>query len=338
MTTILVLNLGSPKDLKKNSVKEYLREFLSDDLVVDLPKPIQQFILRCFILPFRPKITKEAYEKIWTNKGSPLLLYTEAIAKKLSKSMNMPTIVAMRYQQPSIQQAIQILKKNREKEVIVLPLYPHHAQATTTTTILEVKKQIIEHYPSLSAIYVKPFFNEESYIDALAKNIQSQIKEDFDMLLFSYHGIPERQLKKTEINKKHCMIVDDCCHQACEASYQCYKSNLTIATEKVVHKLQLPQDKWEITFQSRIGPGWLKPFTDKTLVKLGKSDKKCILVTSPAFVVDCLETLEEINIRGRESFMNAGGHKFIQLNCLNDSEESINCLTEVIKKTIKENS
>jgi protoporphyrin/coproporphyrin ferrochelatase len=338
MTTILVLNLGSPKDLNKNNVKEYLREFLSDDLVVDLPKPIQQFILRCFILPFRPKVTKEAYEKIWTEQGSPLLIYTESIAKKLSKSMNMPTIVAMRYQQPSIEKAIKKLKENREEEVIVLPLYPHHAQATTTTTILEVKKQIAKHYPSLSAIYVEPFSNEESYIDALAKNIQSQIKEDFDMLLFSYHGIPERQLKKTEINKKHCMVVDDCCHQPCEASYQCYKSNLTIATEKVVEKLQLPEDKWEITFQSRIGPGWLKPFTDKTLVKLGKSNKKRILVASPAFIADCLETLEEINIRGRESFISAGGREFTQLNCLNDSKESINCLSEVITKAITGNS
>ena len=334
MTTILILNLGSPKNLEKNNVKEYLREFLSDDLVVDIPKPLQQFILRCFILPFRPKVTQEAYEKIWTKEGSPLLIYTDKIAKKLSNALKLPTIVAMRYQNPSIRQAIMQLKDNQEKHVVVLPLYPHNAQATTLTTELEVKKQIKEVYPKLRATFIKPFYNEEAYIEALAKNIEGQLKKDYDMLLFSYHGIPERQLRKTKVNKEHCMVVDDCCHQPCEASEQCYKSNLTTATEKVVKKMQIPDEKWKITFQSRIGPGWLKPFTDKELIKLGKSNKKRIYVASPAFIADCLETLEEINIRGRESFIEAGGKEFTQIKCLNDSKESIECLTQIVEKAI----
>ena len=334
MTTILILNLGSPKDLKKKSVREYLREFLSDDLVVDLPKPLQQFILRCFILPFRPKATKEAYEKIWTKEGSPLLINTEKIAKKLSAAMKLPTMVAMRYQDPSTRQAIIQLKEQGETHVIVLPLYPHNARATTLTTELDVKKHIKEVYPELQATYIKPFYHEDIYIDALAKNIKSQINKEYDMILFSYHGIPKAQLRRTEIGKKHCLVVEDCCNQVCDASAECYKSNLTTATEKVVQKLNIPDEKWKITFQSRIGPGWLQPFTDKELIALGKSDKKRVMVASPSFVADCLETLEEIAIRGKDSFMDAGGSEFTQIKCLNDSEESIECLTYVINKAI----
>ena len=335
---ILLINLGSPKSLDTQDVKVYLNEFLSDDLVIDLPKPLQQFILRMFILPFRPKKTKEAYELIWEDTGSPLITNTQKIASALAQLTGWSVDIAMRYQEPSIQDAVTRLKEKGIREVTVVPLYPHNAMSTTTTTTLAVNQIISDLYPDLKATFVDPFFDHPKYIQALADSIKPYIDDKTDRLLFSYHGIPERHTRKPDPTSSHCLTIENCCQIDCVSSQFCYRSNVFTATEKVAKVLELDHDQWTLTFQSRVNiidPKWLKPYTDKELAKLPRVGEKNVVVVCPSFVADCLETLEEINIRGRKTFMDAGGSNFTWIPCLNDSHALIQCLESVINEAIE---
>lgn len=186
---VLLINLGSPKSLSTDDVREYLREFLSDDKVIDLPKIVQQFILRAFILPFRPAKAKKAYEKIWQKEGSPLIINTQRIANSLSKKTGWSVDIAMRYQHPSIADKIKLYKKESIEQVTIIPLYPHSAMSTTQTTIEEINRITSEVYPELDVNFVKPFYEDSNYINALANSIKPHVK-DLDKIVFSYHGIP----------------------------------------------------------------------------------------------------------------------------------------------------
>ena len=328
---VLLVNLGSPKKLDKRSVKQYLKSFLSDDLVVDIPKFFQQLILHAFILPFRPRKTLHAYEQIWTKEGSPLITSTKKIAKKLSKKTNWRVEIAMRYEEPSIKKALKILKNEGFNKLFVVPLYPHNAMATTMTTELEVRKISESLYNDLELVFIKPFYNNKKYIEALKKSIEPYIKDnDYDRLIFSYHGIPKRQAKKTDVTGSHCFESGDCCDLDSLGSANCYKAHTVQASNKVAKELGLNDNKWEIAYQSRIGPGWLTPFTDKRLSEMPNKDLKSVIVVCPSFISDCLETLEEIEIRGRDTFMNAGGKEMTYVPCLNDSNETINLLESLV--------
>ena len=330
-TFVLLVNLGSPKELNKKSVREYLKSFLSDDLVVDIPKFFQQIILHAFILPFRPGKTLHAYKQIWTKEGSPLIVSTKKIAKKLSKKTNWRVEVAMRYEEPSIENALKILKEEGCNKLFVVPLYPHNAMATTITTEMEVKRVAESLSYDLNLIFIKPFYDNEKYIDALKKSIDPFIqKEKFDKLIFSYHGIPKRQAKKTDITGSHCFSSSDCCETICPGSSDCYRAHTVQASNKVAEKLGLSDSQWEIAYQSRLGPGWLTPFTDKRLAEMPNKDLKSVLVVCPSFISDCLETLEEIEIRGRETFFNSGGQNMTYIPCLNDSGDTINLLESLV--------
>ena len=329
---VLLVNLGSPKSLKVEDVHTYLKEFLSDDLVIDLPKLVQQAILRCFILPFRPKKTKEAYELIWSEAGSPLLVNTQKIADALSEQTGWRVDIAMRYQEPSLQGAINRLKQDGVKSTTVVPLYPHNAMSTTTTTENAISKIVQDTYPELHVNYVRPFFDHPSYIHALARSIKRGLPNKPQRLLFSYHGIPERHVRKPDPTGSHCLSSSDCCAIDCEASNLCYRSNVITATEKVVEELGMQSEDWSITFQSRvtvIDPKWLRPYTDKVLEKLPDEGITDVAVVCPSFVADCLETLEEIDIRGRKTFMDAGGQTFTWVPCVNESPEFIDCLKTI---------
>ena len=328
---VLLVNLGSPKKLNKRSVKQYLKSFLSDDLVVDIPKFFQQLILHAFILPFRPRKTLHAYEQIWTKEGSPLITSTKKIAKKLSKKTNWRVEIAMRYEEPSIKKALKILKDEGFNKLFVVPLYPHNAMATTMTTELEVRKISESLYNDLELVFIKPFYNNKKYIEALKKSIEPYIKDkDYDKLIFSYHGIPKRQAKKTDVTGSHCFESGDCCDLDSLGSANCYKAHTVQASNKVAKELGLNDNKCEIAYQSRIGPGWLTPFTDKRLSEMPNKDLKSVIVVCPSFISDCLETLEEIEIRGRDTFMNAGGKEMTYVPCLNDSNETINLLESLV--------
>ena len=331
-TGILLINLGSPKKLTKKSVREYLKVFLSDDYVLDLPKILQQIILRVFILPFRPKKTLEAYELIWTPEGSPLIISTESIANKLSLKTGWDVDYAMRYEDPSIENALLNFKNKGIYKIIVISLYPHNAMATTITTEIETRIVANKLSEDFELVFTKPFFDNEIYINAIANTIKPCIeKASFDKIVFSYHGIPKRQAKKTDETGEHCFSDSNCCEIAGDGSKDCYRSHTRIASDLTAKKLGLSDDQWEVAYQSRLGPGWLTPFTDKRLAELPEEGKKNIAVLCPSFISDCLETLEEIDIRGRKTFFDAGGKNMTYIPCLNDSEDTINLLENLVK-------
>ena len=329
---VLLINLGSPKELSKKSVRQYLRVFLSDDNVVDLPKFFQQFILRLFILPFRPKNTLEAYEKIWTKEGSPLIISTESIANKLTEKTGWNVEYAMRYEEPSIEKALHKFKKNEINKIYVISLYPHNAMATTVTTELETRNVAMNISNDFELIFTKPFFDNEEYINAMVNSIRPYVEnKSYDKIIFSYHGIPKRQAKKTDETGEHCFSTSNCCEVENDGSKDCYRSHTRIASDLTAKKLGLKDDQWEIAYQSRIGPGWLTPFTDKRLAKLPEEGIDNIAILCPSFISDCLETLEEIDIRGRETFLKAGGKNMTYIPCLNDSEDTINLLENLVR-------
>ena len=331
-TGVLLINLGSPNELTKKSVKEYLRVFLSDDYVLDIPKILQQLILRVFILPFRPKNTLEAYELIWTPEGSPLILSTKSIAKKLSKKTGWDVDYAMRYEDPSIEKALVNFKSKGINKIIVISLYPHNAMATTITTEMETRIVANKISENFELIFTKPFFDNEIYINTLSNSIKPYIeKSSFDKIIFSYHGIPKRQAKKTDETGEHCFSTGNCCEIESEGSKDCYRSHTRIASDLTAKKLGLSEDQWEVAYQSRLGPGWLTPFTDRRLAELPEEGKENIAILCPSFISDCLETLEEIDIRGRKTFFDAGGRNMTYIPCLNDSEETVALLENLVK-------
>ena len=333
---ILLVNLGSPKSLSKSDVREYLKEFLSDDYVMDLPKILQQFILRAFILPFRPSKTKEAYEKIWEKEGSPLIINTQKIATSLSEKTGWKVDIAMRYQEPSIREKVKKYKQRKINEVIVIPSYPHHAMSTTKTTNIEIDKIVSEEYPNLKVRYIEPFYNDPRYIDALSHSIKPYLN-DLDKLVFSYHGIPERHLTKGDVVGDHCMKVENCCDINCKSSQSCYRSNVLATSKLTADQLELTDNQWMVSFQSRVsimGPAWLKPYTDIEIDKLGENGMEKIGVVCPSFIADCLETLEEIEMQAKESFIESGGKELVYIPCLNNNPEFINALESIIEDAV----
>tara|TARA_B110000003_G_scaffold98898_1_gene101053 strand:+ start:277 stop:1287 length:1011 start_codon:yes stop_codon:yes gene_type:complete len=329
---ILLINLGSPKSLDKKDVKDYLREFLSDDLVIDLPKILQQFILRCFILPFRPAQAKEAYELIWEEEGSPLIINTQKIANALAKKTGWNVDIAMRYQEPSIKNVIEKYKENSVEELTVISLYPHNAMSTTLSTELAVKEIVKRIYPDLKLSFVEPFYDNPLYIEALSESIKPYLK-DIDKLVFSYHGIPMRHIKKSDISGSHCMGENSCCNIDNVSSRNCYRSNTFTTSKLTAQYLKLKSSEWMMTFQSRvsiISPNWLKPYTDIELDNLPPKGVKRVGVVCPSFVADCLETLEEIDMRARETFEEAGGKTFKYIPCLNDDKKFVSVLERLI--------
>ena len=309
MKGILIINLGTPDNLELPSVKKYLKEFLSDSYVVDIPTIIRKILVNFIIVPFRSRKTQEAYKSIWTKNGSPLIINTNLIKEKLDQKIEYPVEMAMRYQNPSIEKGLISLKEKGCKEIIVLPLYPHYAEATSLTTKLKVKDVKDKLDLDLKLSFLDEFYNEDGYIESLSKQINSHLNDDVDFLLFSYHGIPKRQNVRTNPT---------------------YEEQVKLASKLCAERLDLKDDQWGVAFQSRIGPGWLQPFTDKVLENLPKNGIKKIAVVCPSFVADNLETLEEINIEARETFIEAGGEKFVFIPCLNNDDNWIDFLVKYV--------
>lgn len=332
MKGILLINLGSPKDLELESIKEYLKQFLSDDLVIDYPKLLQQILVNWIIIPSRYKNTREAYSEIWTKNGSPLINDTRILGEKVSLKSDTPVEVSMRYQFPSIKEGLVNLKKKGCSEIFVVPLYPHYAMSTVLTTENEVKRIENELELDLKLNFIGAFYNEQEYISSLSKVIRNNRHEESDFLLFSYHGIPNRHLVKTDPTKSHCLQVKNCCDVESKAKPFCYKAQVIETSKLCAERLELKENEWGISFQSRIGPGWIQPFTDKELVRLAEEGIKNLDVVCPAFVTDNLETLEEMNIRGRETFLEAGGQSFNYIPCLNDEESWVDFLVSASKR------
>ena len=316
---VLLVNLGSPKSTDVSDVRAYLREFLSDPLVLDAPAPIRAMVLNLFILPTRPKQSAHAYSTIWTDEGSPLIVTSRKVSDEISRRLDDPVVLAMRYGEPSIRQGLEELKKHGVKQVHVIPLYPHFAMSSTETVIKKCQDEAEAMGNPFELTFLSSFYDEPGYIEALRQSAEPYLEEDFDLLLFSYHGVPERHIEKRDPTGCFCRLNDQCCRSDHPATELCYRAHCIRTTDALREALGLPEDKVKVAFQSRLGKDpWLAPATDTTLEELPGKGVKKVLVICPSFVSDCLETLEEIAVEGKKSFMEAGGESFTMIPCLNE--------------------
>jgi ferrochelatase len=328
---VLLVNLGSPDSTSTKDVRTYLKEFLSDDRVFDLPKPLQQLVLRCFILPSRPKKSAHAYQQIWLPEGSPLINISRNLQQKISEGSDIPIYLAMRYGNPSLLERLTKIAQDGCTDLQLIPLYPHYAMSSYETVVARVFEVLRQNQLDLTVSVLQPFFEEPAYIEALFQSAKLFLDEGFDHILFSYHGIPVRHLRKADSSKAHCTIVPDCCSTCSPAQATCYKAQTTRTTEAFVQLAQIPSEKYSISYQSRLaGEQWLMPYTDHELIRLGKKGLRLLVIT-PAFVSDCLETLEEIAITGRQSFLDSGGKSFKHIPCLNENPDWIQFLKNKVK-------
>lgn len=324
---ILLINLGSPDSTKTKDVRRYLREFLSDKKVIDVWY-VRNIILHLFILPFRPKKSAEAYRKVWWKEGSPLIVLTERLRKKMQSKTDYPIEIGMRYGNPSIKVGLQKLKDQGCDDIFVIPLYPQYAMSTTETVIEKTIEVQQKYFPDFKLEFLPPFYNNPDYIEVLAESIKENLPEEFDKLLFSYHGVPERHIRKTN-DPESCRIRESVFEKETLSGTFCYETHCYKTTELVGEILNLGENKIQQSFQSRLGNDpWLQPYTDATLEGFPEQGIKKIAVVAPAFVSDCLETLEEISMEGKEEFIEAGGEEFTYIPCLNDSEGFANLLVK----------
>ena len=318
----LLVNLGSPDSTSVKDVKKYLGEFLMDKRVIDMPYISRFLLVKGIILNTRPKKSAEAYKKIWWDEGSPLIVLSERLLKKVQTKAKIPTELAMRYGNPSIKSGIENLVRQGVTEIFLLPLYPQFAMATNETIVVLANKIIKKQFPHIKLVDFPAFYNKPDYIEALSSSIKKELKKTQpEHLLFSYHGVPERHIKNSDITQSHCKIDGHCCDTASPAHTFCYRHQCYKTTELVAQNLNLKEGSYSVSFQSRLGRDpWLQPYTDKTIADFAKNGLKKLAVVTPAFVADCLETLEEIGMEARDSFIENGGESFTIIPCLNDDD------------------
>jgi len=335
---IILMNLGSPDSTTVKDLRKYLTQFLMDERVIDKPYLLRNILVRGIIVPFRAPKSAEAYKSVWSDGGAPLIIISKAFQKEMQKNFEEPVELVMRYGNPS---SADVLKKLHEQnpeleEIILLPLYPHYAMSSYETAVEDIKLVHRKKNYATHITTIKPFYNNEDYLHALIESIRPFVEKDFDKILFSYHGLPERHIRKTDVTGCHCLKVNDCCHVPSPAHNFCYRHQTIFTTEAVINALNIPLKKAEQTFQSRLGRDpWLTPFTAVRLTELPKEGIKKLLVVCPAFVSDCLETLEEMAIRGKEIFLNSGGESFELIPCLNTQPLWIQTVTGWLKNYLK---
>jgi ferrochelatase len=329
---ILLVNLGSPDSPSVSDVRKYLREFLMDGRVLDVNWFVRFCIVHFAILPSRPKQSAEAYHKIWIPAGSPLVVTSRSVQSKLQQRIDIPIELAMRYQSPAIPRAIQQLAQKGVDDLFLLPLFPHYAMSSFESAVERVKEVSANIAPRMRIQVQPPYYDHPDYINALVSSAQDYLKQDFDHILFSFHGLPERQIRKSDPSGCHCLTAQNCCETPSPAHATCYRAQCFKTVAAFAQKAGLPKEKYSIAFQSRLGRDpWLKPYTDLELPKLAARGVKKLFVICPAFVADCLETLEEIGIRARETFLEAGGKELTLIPCLNEHPFWLQTLENMIR-------
>lgn len=314
------MNLGSPDSTEVKDVRKYLMEFLMDERVIDYPYIFRLLLVGGIIAPFRAPKSAEAYKSVWTKDGSPLKVITRQLQQALQSKMEDPVEIAMRYGNPTMESAYDKLMEKVPglEEVIAIPLYPHYAMSSYETAVEHAKTIYKKKNYPFSLSFVKPFYNEPDYINALKESIKQYLEHDYDQVLFSYHGLPQRHMTKADPTKTHCLKVANCCEVPSPAYATCYRHQCWTTTQLIAKDVNIPKDKVGFSFQSRLGSEeWLKPYTALRLQELPNEGVKKLVILCPAFVSDCLETLEEIAIAGKETFMQAGGESFTVIPCLN---------------------
>jgi ferrochelatase len=335
---LLVLNLGTPDAPETRAVRRYLREFLSDPRVLDIPQLLRAFLLHVCILPFRPRRTAEAYRKVWMAQGSPLLVHGRDLVRKLQSALGSGVRVelAMRYQSPSIASALDTFRSVAVDRVAVLPLFPQYSSAASGSALEDVYRQAGRRWNTPSLEVVPPFYDHPAFIDAL-REVTAPCLRGFrpDRVLMSFHGLPERQvLKSDESGGRHCLKSADCCAEVGEANRLCYRAHCFATARVLAAALALPDASWEVAFQSRLGrEPWIRPFTDVRVRELAKSGVRRLAVVCPSFVADCLETLEEIGIRARDDFIAHGGEDLCAVPCLNSHDVWVRAAVRIVAES-----
>ena len=324
----LLMNTGSPDSPKVEDVRSYLGEFLMDPYVIDLPWLLRALLVKGIILRTRPPESAEAYKSIWTENGSPLIHYCRQLTDGLNAKMPGPVEMVMAYGNPSVMHGVGKLLKQGVEEICLLPMFPQYAMATTGSCIAGVQAALRKFNSKAELRVAPPFYLEPAYIQPLAESL----RDVSEYILFSYHGLPERHLKKTDPTGSHCLRTETCCETPSPAHATCYRHQCFETTKAIVAAAGIPKDRYSVSFQSRLGRDkWLEPATDTVLASLPSRGITKLAVICPAFFCDCLETLEEIEIRGRETFMEAGGESFQMIPCLNDTSAAFQCLETLMK-------
>jgi ferrochelatase len=329
---VLLVNLGSPDSTSIPDIRKYLDEFLMDERVIDMPYLKRFLLVKGIILNFRPKKTAAAYKKVWLKEGSPLVVLSEKFYDKLQKKVAIPVALGMRYGSMSIEKGIGELLKKGVNEIFLIPLYPHYAMSSFETVVVKTEEILQKKHPEVKLSVLPPFFDHKEYIAAMVENIKKHLgTTTFDHILFSYHGIPERHILKSDTTKGHCKIDGTCCETRSKAHETCYRHQCFETTKAIAAALNLKQGTYSDSFQSRLlKDPWLKPYTDFELIRLAENGVKNLAVITPSFVTDCLETLEEIAMEGKKEFLHAGGENFQHIPCLNDDETWVNTMASWI--------
>jgi len=316
---VLLVNLGSPDSPAVADVRRYLREFLMDGRVLDTPWPIRFALVNLAILPRRSRPSAEAYRQVWTPEGAPLIAISRRVQVALQQRLPVPVELAMRYRQPSIPDALDRLRDRDVSNLLLIPLFPHFAMSSYVTAVERVREVVARRAPGMRLTVQPPYYDHPDYIAALVASMGPHLATGFDHLLFSFHGLPERHLRKSDPSGNHCLQRPDCCEGESLALPTCYRAQCLRTVRAVVAQTRLPADRYSVAFQSRLGRDpWLRPYTDQELVRLAGVGVRRLAVVCPAFVSDCLETLEEIGLRGRDTFCAAGGHELVAIPCLNE--------------------
>ena len=315
---VLITNLGTPDQPTKKSLRKYLKEFLSDSRVVDYNRVLWYFILYGIILNIRPQKSAKLYKKIWTSKGSPLMVHMTEIVEKIQIAMNQKNLMielGMRYGNPSLESALKKFKSNNVMNVLIIPLYPQAGSPTSSSTLDKIN-DVLKKWPWVPNIrFVNGYHDRDEYINGIHNLIKDSIPdiEEIEMLIFSFHGMPFRYLK--EGDPYYCF-----CHKTARL---------------VAEKLKMEDQKYSLAFQSRFGrEEWLKPYVDEEIIKFAKNGVKKLHIISPGFSVDCLETLEEIQIQYKDLFIENGGEDLVYIPCLNSNEDQINMLQSMVQENI----
>lgn len=328
------MNLGSPDSTSTKDLHTYLMEFLMDQRVIDYPWVFRKILVGGIIVPFRAARSAEAYKTIWTKEGSPLIVLTRQLQEALQQLVDEPVEIAMRYGNPTVEDAYRLLLGRIPdlEEVIAIPLYPHYAMASYETAVEYAQEIHRKKKYTFRLNFIRPFFDDSHYLHALSEHIRPWLGEEYDHILFSYHGVPARHIMRSDPTGNHCLRAADCCDTASPAHATCYRHQCFFTTLEMVRMLGIPEGKYSNSFQSRLGKGWLQPFTDIRLEEMPKEGIKRLLILCPAFVSDCLETLEEIAIRGKETFLGAGGEKYTMIPCLNVNPLWVEALAGWVKE------
>lgn len=338
---LLLVNLGTPDSTEVADVRKYLHEFLSDPRVIDIHPVARFLLLHLIILRTRPRASAHAYRTIWTERGSPVLWHTVDLAERVRNELgdNVMVEVAMRYQNPSIGSALDRFKAAGVDRIVMIPLFPQYSSAASGSAIEKTFVEAARRWNVPSIHTVEAFYDHPSFIAAFEAVASEPIAAfGADYVMMSFHGVPERHvIKSDESAGAHCLRSDNCCANMTAANRNCYRAQCFVTARALAQRLGLSPDRYEVTFQSRLGRDpWIRPYTDERLVELAKSGVKRLAVMCPAFVADCLETLEEIGVRAREDFVAAGGEDLLMVPSLNSTDGWVKAVSQLARENAPE--